>query len=643
MKRIWQTVEVFLSSTFRDMHAERDHLVRVVFPKLRERLIPYRVEIVDIDLRWGITEEQAQSEKVIALCLQQVDECPIFFGFLGGRYGWVPEHHPDDARQQFPWIDQFRDRSVTELEIRHGASGKKHASFCLRSDATLETIPAHARAATFEEPSEELRQRLVTLKERLHSHSCSEYDARWDADEYDRPTAQSGRLVGLEQFGQLAEEQIWQAVKAYLDLPDQPPTLDLNPLDEEADLHERFLESRQRLFIGREEILQSLHDYVADETEYPCAVLGPSGIGKSATLSRFVVEYRKAHPDAYLLPHFIGATSNSPSLNAMLRRLCGELLRDLDDDQELPTDTRELAQLLAVRLYRLGQTQSVTLVLDAINELEPTEGAHSLWWLPTELPKGVKLIVSCLDDPVPTEVRTSLDKQEILAIPMSPLTDENRREMLSAIPKVSAKTLDGNQKNILLSNPATKNPLYLSVALEELRVFGSFESLNDRLQSFPDGEETLVALFDQVFERLEDEFAEELVKRVLTCLTCARRGLTDDELEDLVEDLESASDLPILLRQLRPYLQIRQLRRAFYHAKVEPAVQLRYFDRFPRLKRETHQRLARYFNDCSDDARRVEELPWHYCEGRDWNRLVDILIQPDFFFLACWMNKYEVR
>jgi len=33
-----RTVRVFISSTFRDMHAELDHLVTVVFPELRERV-----------------------------------------------------------------------------------------------------------------------------------------------------------------------------------------------------------------------------------------------------------------------------------------------------------------------------------------------------------------------------------------------------------------------------------------------------------------------------------------------------------------------------------------------------------------------------------------------------------------------------
>ncbi len=32
----WRTVRIFISSTFRDMHAERDQLVKVVFPALRD-------------------------------------------------------------------------------------------------------------------------------------------------------------------------------------------------------------------------------------------------------------------------------------------------------------------------------------------------------------------------------------------------------------------------------------------------------------------------------------------------------------------------------------------------------------------------------------------------------------------------------
>ena len=60
MPSTWNTIRIFISSTFRDMHAERDHLVKVVFPELRERCAKRRLHLVDVDLRWGVTEEEAE-------------------------------------------------------------------------------------------------------------------------------------------------------------------------------------------------------------------------------------------------------------------------------------------------------------------------------------------------------------------------------------------------------------------------------------------------------------------------------------------------------------------------------------------------------------------------------------------------------
>ncbi len=52
-------VRVFVSSTFRDMHAERDVLIKSAFPALRKKLRPRAIELTEIDLRWGIDEAQA--------------------------------------------------------------------------------------------------------------------------------------------------------------------------------------------------------------------------------------------------------------------------------------------------------------------------------------------------------------------------------------------------------------------------------------------------------------------------------------------------------------------------------------------------------------------------------------------------------
>lgn len=83
----WREVRVFISSTFRDMQAERDHLVRFVFPKLREELRRRRIHLVDVDLRWGVTADQDAFD----LCMREIEFCrPRFICLLGGRYGWVP-------------------------------------------------------------------------------------------------------------------------------------------------------------------------------------------------------------------------------------------------------------------------------------------------------------------------------------------------------------------------------------------------------------------------------------------------------------------------------------------------------------------------------------------------------------------------
>ena len=86
-----RVARVFVSSTFRDMHSERDHLASVVFPELREYCRARQVELIDVDLRWGVTEEEAENGKVLDICLEEIERSrPFFIALLGERYGWVP-------------------------------------------------------------------------------------------------------------------------------------------------------------------------------------------------------------------------------------------------------------------------------------------------------------------------------------------------------------------------------------------------------------------------------------------------------------------------------------------------------------------------------------------------------------------------
>ena len=63
-----------------------------------------------VDLRWGITEEDAKSGKVVEICLKEiVNSRPFFIGMVGDRYGWCPSY--EDLSQtlndslEYRWIE----------------------------------------------------------------------------------------------------------------------------------------------------------------------------------------------------------------------------------------------------------------------------------------------------------------------------------------------------------------------------------------------------------------------------------------------------------------------------------------------------------------------------------------------------------
>ena len=68
----FRQIRVFISSTFRDMGAERDHLVKFVFPQLRRLCESRGVVWGEVDLRWGITNEQLAEGQVLPLWLAEI-------------------------------------------------------------------------------------------------------------------------------------------------------------------------------------------------------------------------------------------------------------------------------------------------------------------------------------------------------------------------------------------------------------------------------------------------------------------------------------------------------------------------------------------------------------------------------------------
>ena len=72
---------IFISSTFIDMQAERDLVQERVLPALREEARKYGDNVGVIDLRWGVDTSTLETEegaaKVLKVCLDEIDRSPV--------------------------------------------------------------------------------------------------------------------------------------------------------------------------------------------------------------------------------------------------------------------------------------------------------------------------------------------------------------------------------------------------------------------------------------------------------------------------------------------------------------------------------------------------------------------------------------
>jgi hypothetical protein len=197
-----ETVRVFVSSTFRDMHAERDHLVTIVFPELRERIEQLGLDFFDVDLRWGVPEKDASGETANSweYCRQWIDRVePFFVCILGQRYGWVPEARDfknveDKVRQE------AESRSITDLEVRHALLDdrkKRHSYFYLREAEAPET------ASEYVDPPLAL-SKLAQLNTEVRScgRPVRYYPCEWTGSSF----------AGMEEFGRRVLDDLWSGV-----------------------------------------------------------------------------------------------------------------------------------------------------------------------------------------------------------------------------------------------------------------------------------------------------------------------------------------------------------------------------------------------------------------------------------------------
>ncbi|MEK7406046.1 MAG: DUF4062 domain-containing protein, partial [Acidobacteriota bacterium] len=305
---------VFMTSTFRDMHAERDHLRTHVFPVLAERLRERFHHLEAIDLRWGVEtgsldDQRSKELLVLKVCLAEIERSrPFLIALLGERYGWIqPEDRMRAAAQEAGYQAELAGSSVTSLEIEFGVLASpeqaRRSRFYFREPLPCAGMGPES-AAVYVEESPEARARLAALKARIERQvpgRVRRYRAGWD------PVAR--RVTGLEQWGEQVLEDLWQ------DLEEETREYLRAPVttwqQQEARVLEQFIETQCRDFIGREDAVRELRGLalspVAADGQWGACVVGAPGSGKS---SLFAQLFRVlAGEEVLLLAHAAGIST----------------------------------------------------------------------------------------------------------------------------------------------------------------------------------------------------------------------------------------------------------------------------------------------------------------------------------------------
>jgi tetratricopeptide (TPR) repeat protein len=609
-------IKVFVSSTFRDMQLEREELVKRVFPQIRRRCEQRGVAWSEVDLRWGVTDEQKAEGAVLPICLAEIDRSrPYFIGLLGQRYGWVPDELPAELAAQMGWLSDAHDRSVTELEILHGVlndpAAGGYARFYLRDAAWVAALEA-TEQETYTEPGEEARRKLEALKQRIRSSGHPVRD-------YTDPVA-------------LGDQVLADLTTLVDDLFPEAATPDA--LERTAAEHAAFAAARFTGFVPRPTLSAAL-DAHASTGEAPLVITGPAGAGASALVANWARAWREQHRDDVVVEHYVGANAEASDWRSLARRLVAELARahglsDIDADA-LPDDPAGLRGALTNALDRAGASGRRTIVVvDGVDQLDDADGATDLVWLPAAPPAAIRIVLTTLAGP-PIDASTHRG-WNLLQVP--PLTEPERRELIATFLAQFAKALDEVHVRRLATAVPTGNALYLRVVLSELRQHGDHFTLGNLIETLL-AAATVDDLLEQVLARYERDYERDrpgLARDAFSALWAARRGLSEPELLDLLgtgeDPLPHRTWAPLFLAA-EEGLVTRSGYLRFATDVHRKAVEDRYAP-----SPAGHAALATYFAAQPLGPRVVDELPWHQLALGDIDALARTLGNAAFTDLA---------
>ncbi|MEI6270294.1 MAG: tetratricopeptide repeat protein, partial [Methylococcaceae bacterium] len=613
-------IRVFISSTFRDMHAERDYLVSHVFPVIRRACRERQVEFTEIDLRWGVTSEEAEQGKVVRICLEEINRCrPYFLSLLGERYGWAPLDtdldHKAELLALFPFLENSlkESLSVTEMEILHGVMDNPdmagHCFFYLRDQTFTHALADQSNhSGDYFEFDTINQDKLNNLKSRILASGfpvCDNY-------------------AQLEDLG----EKIKQDLLAMLDQrypQEQLPT----PLEAERLAHRNYARDRCQSYIANQSDLDRLNSHLKNKNHTPLIITGESGLGKSALLAYWLCQKQVQNTECFFIEHYIGIAGDADPVS-VLRRIIAEIKYRTGDAEDMPGQPDDVVRDFPLWLARVRANDPLLLILDGLNQLEQEQ----LNWLPSFWPDTVSAYISVILG----EQLQTLTERDYTVFTLQGLETDRRQQLIETWLATYRKALSREQVSQLINAPQTQNPLFLRTVLEELRIFGYFEQLDNRINSLLSAQNP-AELFALVLERLETDFGKNIVSQIMRALWAARRGLSETE----IAGITGLSRLVIstFLMAIDAHLAKRGGLLNFFHDYLRQAVKLHSLES-KETETHAHIKLAQYFELQELNDRVAEELPWQWQQAEHWEALKDCISAIPMFDWLYRSNKYQL-
>lgn len=561
---------VFISSTFKDMQAERDLLHERIFPRLRKIIGEYGEDIQELDLRWGVDttdmSEEESSHQVLRVCIDAIDRChPYIVVLLGERYGWIPDPEVVDSLRDeriSAWYE--KQMSITNLEIKYGALSEEETLrsciFCFRSPKLIGEIDeAHRALYAAESPLHE--ERLNALKEQIRAKEGAiilEYEAGWDAG--------AGRVCGLERFGEELYARLAQLVRR--DFAGQKTA---EPREGLLLQMERLSEQYLSVYVPRyrmeEGILREMRSYevlydartntmLAGKAYPRVLITGEAGSGKSAVMAS--VE-RRAREAGYTTILYFSGNSGCQSLDVLKDFMIYRLEEICGLPHEAAGSKEERLRFLA------GQTgeRKIYCFIDALDQLFENQAGGRLDIL-NLCPNFYYVLSASSEYPADELVKDYI--WPVRVDELEPFTATERKELIGRTAAKRGKKLDEVLTEKTLRAPGAGNPLYLSMVLQryfmmDQREFEAAEALAPGMEGIHRYMEKLLSSMPRqakpmaryLLEVTGERFGLAWFWEILKLLVLSEYGLSEKELAGLLS-VGGMRFLQLEFQQLVSYL-----------------------------------------------------------------------------------------